>query len=116
MGSSRTFVIRGDGEGLVGVLFLPLTALVQQALLFPLPVPLGLLREALGLAILRGCFPLAFALFAIENSTDHLLAGRRVPPQLAYEIPACYAQMKGTNNFGVGDAGELDALLGKRRM
>ena len=67
-------MIKGDGEGLDGVLLLPLTVLVRRALLLPLPTPLGLLREVLGLADLRGRFPLAFALFAIEDSTDRFLA------------------------------------------
>ena len=120
-------MIRGDGEGLVGVLLLPLTMLVWWALLLPLPAPLGLLCEALGLTVLRGRFSLEFALFAIEDSTYCLLAeGKvgcyikqlvhtegRVPSQLAYEIPARCAQMNGTNDFGVGDAGELGALLGE---
>ena len=40
-------------------------------------------------------------------------AGGRVPPQLAHEVPACGAQMKGTDDFGVLHVGELGALLGE---
>ena len=120
-------MIGGDGESLVRVLLLPLTVLIWLTLLLPLLTPLGLLHGAFGLAALRGRFHLAFAFLTIEDSTACLLAGsevgcyveqlvrtgRRVPSQLAHEIPACRAQMKGTNNFGVGDARELGALLGE---
>ena len=106
---------------------MPLTALVRQALLLAFLAPLGLLREVLGLAALRGSLHLAFALLAVEDSTDRLLArdevdcyvkqlvrtGRRVPSQLTHEVPARCAQVKGTDDFGVLDAGELGALLGE---
>ena len=120
-------MIGGDSESLVRVLLLPLTALIWLTLLLSLLALLGLLCRALGLVALRGRLHLAFASLAVEDSTDCLLAGgevgchieqlvrtgRRVPSQLAHEIPAHCAQMKGTNDFGVGDAGELGALLGE---
>ena len=122
-----TFAIRGDGEGLVGVLFLPLTALVRRALLLAFLAPLGLLRGFLGFAALRGRVHLAFAPFVVEDSTNCLFArgevgrcveqlvraGGRILSQLAHEIPARGAQMKGTNDFGVLDVGEFGALLGE---
>ena len=125
-GSSGTFAIRGDGEGLVGVLLLPLTGLVLLALL-SFPSPLLLLHDVLGLAALHRRFPLALALLIVEDGTDRLLAGGEVgsnikqlvctrgwaPSQLTHQILACRAQMKGTDNVGVGDAGELSAQLGE---
>ena len=120
-------MIRGDDEGFVGVLPLPLITLVLLALLLSFPAPLLLLLGVLGLAALRGRFPLALALLAVEDGTDRLFAGGKVggdikqlirtrgraPSQLAHQILACRGQMKGTNDVEVGDAGELDALLGE---
>jgi hypothetical protein len=122
----RTFVVGGDNESLVRVLS-PLTALVRRALLLAFLAPFGLLRGFLGFAALRGRVHLAFAPFVVEDSTNCLFArgevgryveqlvraGGRVSSQLAHEIPARGAQMKGTNDFGVLDAGELGALLGE---
>ena len=76
-GSSGTFAIRGDGEGLVGVLLLPLTGLVLLALL-SFPSPFLLLHDVLGLAALHRRFPLALALLIVEDGTDRLLAGGEV--------------------------------------
>ena len=104
-----------------------LTALVRRTLLLALLAPLGLLRVALGIAALCGRVHLVLGLVAVEDGADRLfargevgryveqlvLAGGRIPSQLAHEIPARGAQMKGTSDFGVLDAGELGALLGE---
>ena len=68
-----------------------------------------------------------FRLLAVEDGTNRFLTGGKVggdikqlirtggraPSQLAHQILACRGQMKGTNDVGVGDTGELDALLGE---
>jgi hypothetical protein len=91
------------------------------------PAPLLLLLRILGLAALCRRFLLAFALLAVEDSTDRLLAGGKIgsndkqlictggraSTQLTHQILACCTQMKGTNDVGVGDAGALGALLGE---
>ena len=126
-GASRTFAVKGDDEGLVRVLVMSLATLVWRAFLLAFPAALGLLWVVFGLAALCGRVHLALAPFAIEDSTNRLFAGgevgcyveervgagRRVPSQLALEVPARGAQMKGTDDLGVLHAGELGALLGE---
>ena len=127
-GASGTFAIWGDGEGLVGVLLLPLTALVLWAFLLSLLAPLKLLCGGLGFAAaLCGLLLLALGHLAIEDGTDYFLAGGKVGGdikqhvraggvalrELVHQVPARRAFAEDINDLNVGDAWELGALLGE---
>ena len=128
-GASGTLAIRGSDEGLVGVLPLPLTALVLRGLLLSFLPPLLLLSGGLGFAAaaLPGRIFLVLTCLAVEDGADRLLArgkvggdieqhiraGGTASRELVHQIPTRCALEEGIDDLDVGDAGELGALLGE---
>jgi len=122
-------VVRGGDEGLVGVFHLPWSTLDWWGLLLSLSPPLLLLGGGVGLEVasLRGRIFLALVWLVVENGTNSLLAsgvvggsveqligvGGTASRKLVHQVPARRALEEGVDDFDVGDAGELGALLGE---
>ena len=89
-GASGTLAIWGSAEGLVGVLPLPLTALVLRGLLLSFPPPLLLLRGGLGFAAaaLHGRIILELGCLAVEDGTNCFLAGSEVGGNVEQHVRA----------------------------
>jgi len=126
--ASGTFAIGGNGEGLIEVLLLPLIVLVLWDFLLSILAPLKLLCGGLGFAAaLCGLLLLALGHLAVEDGTDyflaggkvggdikqHVCAGGRASSKLVHQIPTCRALKEGIDDLGVGNTGELGALLGE---
>ena len=127
-GASGTFAVGGDGEGLVRVLLLLLTALVLRAFLLSLLAPLKFLCGGLGFAAaLRGRIFLALVRLVVEDGTNCLLAGSEVAGgieqfvgaggtalrKLMHQVPARRTLEEGIDDLDISDAGEFGALLGE---
>ena len=127
----KAFAVWGSDEPLVGVLHLPLSALVRWDRLLSFLPPLLLLGGGLGLAVaaLRGRIFLALARLVVEDGTDCLLAGSEVGGgieqlisaggtascELVHQVPARRAFEEGVDDLDVGDAREPMHCLEKRR-
>ena len=128
-GASRSFVVRGGSEGLLGVLRLPRSALVRWDRLLSFLPPLLFLGRGLGLAVAALCGRIFVALvrLVIENGTNCFLAGGIVgggieqlvdvggtaSRKLVHEVSARRAFEEAVDDLDIGDTGELGALLGE---
>src|SRR6185295_8717344 len=128
-GASRSSAVWGGREGLLGVLCLPRAVLIRWDRLLSLPPPLRFLGGGVGLGAAAFCgrIVLALARFVVEDGTNCLLAGGVVggsveqligangsaSRKLVHQVPARRTLEESVDDFDMGAAGELGALLGE---
>jgi hypothetical protein len=115
-----------NSKGFVAIIIVSLLARLAARLLSFL-APFVLLLGLLGLTVLRGRVAHALAFLFVEDRPHRLLArgkaggdveqlvrvDRRVVPELAPEVSSRGALEEGLHDFGLSDARELRAALGK---